>query len=79
MTFTYPLSRPIRPYSTRQSSEHVRRAMLSARIHEQARQSVATLAAQRRMSVSEYVARLLNDHLRQAANRNRLDELSRLR
>ena len=37
--------------------------MLSVRVLEQARRNVRALALERGMSVSEYVARLLNDHL----------------
>jgi len=53
-----------RPYSNRLPSKLARRAMLSVRIHEAARRSFGELAEQRGMSVSEYVCRLLNDHLR---------------
>lgn len=53
-----------RPYSNRLPPKLARRAMLSVRIHETARRSFGELADQRGMSVSEYVCRLLNDHLR---------------
>jgi predicted HicB family RNase H-like nuclease len=68
----FPLSpkpRSTRPYAKRLPPELVRRAMLSVRVHENARRSVKILAQERRMSVSEYVCRLLNDHL--AASRRR--------
>jgi len=53
-----------RPYSNRLPPKLARRAMLSVRIHEDARRSFSELAEQRGMSVSEYVCLLLNDHLR---------------
>ena len=65
------LRRPSRPYSKRRSMGLERRAMLSARVHEIARRDVSPLASRRGMSVSEYVARVLYDHLRQAVNVNR--------
>jgi hypothetical protein len=43
--------------------------MLSVRVHENARRSVNTLARERGMSTSEYVCRLVNDHLREVARR----------
>lgn len=58
-----PFRRPTRPYAKRLPPALVRRAMLSVRVHENARRTVGTLARQRGMSVSEYVCRLLNDHL----------------
>jgi len=58
-----PFRRPTRPYAKRLPPELVRRAMLSVRVHENARRTVGALAQQRGMSVSEYVCRLLNDHL----------------
>lgn len=53
-----------RPYSNRLPPKLARRAMLSVRIHEAARRSFNDLAEQRGMSVSEYVWRVLNEHLR---------------
>lgn len=61
--------RPSRAYAKRVPPDFVRRAMLSVRIHENARRSVTALARQREMSVSEYVCRLLNDHLRDTVRR----------
>lgn len=61
--------RPRRFYAKRLPPELVRRAMLSVRVHENARRAVFDLARERDMSTSEYVARLLNDHLRFEANR----------
>ena len=55
--------RETRPYTRRTPPNLTRRAMLCARVHVDARQAVRTLAAERGMSTSEYVARLLNDHL----------------
>ncbi len=53
-----------RPYSNRLPPKLARRAMLSVRVHETARRSFSELAEQRGISMSEYVCRLLNDHLR---------------
>jgi hypothetical protein len=39
--------------------------MLCARVHEDARRAVSALASEHCMSLSEYLARLLNDHLGQ--------------
>lgn len=64
-----PFRRPKRFYAKRLPPELVRRAMLSVRVHESARSAVLNLARQRDMSSSEYVARLLNDHLRLVAGR----------
>lgn len=52
-----------RAYAQRMASGQARRAMLSIRVHEGARKAVKTIATQRGMSISEYMARLLNDHL----------------
>jgi hypothetical protein len=70
--------RPTRPYARRLPPELVRRAMLSVRIHENARRSVSSLAHQRGMSVSEYVCRLLNDHLREVADHRASSAASRI-
>ena len=59
--------RETRHYSRRTPPNLTRRAMLCARVHVDARQAVRSLAAERGMSISEYVARLLNDHLSQVA------------
>jgi len=61
-----------RRYAQRLPPGLVRRAMLSVRVHEAARRSVGDLAEQRGMSVSEYVCRLLNDHLREVVQRRDL-------
>lgn len=53
-----------RPYANRLPPKLARRAMLSVRVHEAARQSVVDLAEARGMSASEYVYRVLTDHLR---------------
>lgn len=59
-----------RPYSNRLPPKLARRAMLSVRIHEATRRSFRELAEQQGMSVSEYVCRLLNDHLREVVEQN---------
>ncbi len=51
-----------RAYSTRGRGD-VRLSLLSTRVHEHARLAIVRLAQQRGMSVSEYLCRLLNDHL----------------
>jgi len=61
-----------RPYSNRLPPKLARRAMLSVRVHEAARRSFNDLAEQRGMSVSEYVCRLLNDHLRDVVQQHDL-------
>lgn len=53
-----------RPYAKRLPPKLARRAMLSIRVQEVARQTFADLAVQQGMSVSEYVYLVLNDHLR---------------
>ena len=70
--------RATRPYAKRLPPVLVRRAMLSVRVHENARRSVSKLAQQRGMSVSEYVCRLLNDHLREAARQRASSFTSRI-
>lgn len=62
---------PKRPYANRQPPELCRRAQLSVRVHENARSAVFSLASRRGMSASEYVARLLNDHIRLASQPRR--------
>lgn len=61
----HPQFRPLtkRPYAQRLPSQYCRRAMLSIRISENTRQWIKTLAARRGISPSEYVARLIHDHL----------------
>lgn len=54
---------PPRPYARRFPSGLPRLAMLCARVHVDARQALRNLAKERGMSASEYVARMLNDHL----------------
>ena len=66
-----PQLRPRRPYAHRQPPELCRRAQLSVRVHESARSAVFSLASRRGMSASEYVARLLNDHISLVAQRRR--------
>lgn len=56
-----------RRYAKRLPPGLVRRAMLSIRVNEYTRRVVFALAAERGMSISEYVARLLNDHLNAVA------------
>lgn len=57
-----------RHYARRQSKEFCRRAILSVRVQEIARRTIRALASERGMSPSEYVARLLNDHLAQISH-----------
>ena len=59
-----------RPYSNRLPPKLARRAMLSVRVHEAARRSFNELAEERGESVSNYVCRVLNDHLRDAVHQN---------
>lgn len=66
-----PSLRPKRPYAHRLPPEDCRRAQLSVRVHENARSAVFSLASRRGMSASEYVARLLNDHLQVVAQGRR--------
>lgn len=63
MTYYRPSQTSRRPYALRLPSHLCRRAMLSIRVHDQVQGSVRALASERGMSVSEYMARLLNDHL----------------
>lgn len=56
-----------RAYANRLPPKLARRAMLSIRVHETVRQSVVDLAEEKGMSASEYVYRLLTDHLRDVA------------
>ena len=62
-----PLLTLRRPYARRLPPEYCRRALLSIRIHDHARSAVRALAHERGMSISEYCARLLSDHLTQLA------------
>lgn len=62
-----PLLSLRRPYARRLPNEHCRRALLSIRVHDHARRTVRALALERGMSISEYCARLLADHLTQLA------------
>lgn len=52
-----------RHYADRLPRLHARRCTLSVRLSEPMKDAVAYLAARRRMSMCEYVARLLNDHV----------------
>ena len=63
MTYYRPSQTSRRPYALRLPPHLCRRAMLSIRVHDQVQGSVRALARERGMSVSEYMARLLNDHL----------------
>ena len=56
-----------RLYAQRLPDDQARRAMLCARVNDRAKQTVGTLARERGMSISEYVARMLNDHLTQVS------------
>lgn len=59
-----------RPYANRLPRRLARRAMLSVRIHETARRTFGELADQQGISVSEYVCKILNDHLRDVAQQD---------
>lgn len=52
-----------RPYARRLPAQFARRVMLCARVSREMKAAIAKLAATRKMSISEYMARLLNDHL----------------
>ena len=52
-----------RPYARRLPAQFARRVMLCARVNREMKAAIAQLAAARKMSISEYMARLLNDHL----------------
>ena len=55
-----------RPYARRLPAQFARRVMLCARVSREMKAAIAQLAATRKMSISEYMARLLNDHLTSA-------------
>lgn len=52
-----------RPYARRLPAQFARRVMVCARVSREMKAAIAQLAAARKMSISEYMARLLNDHL----------------
>lgn len=52
-----------RPYARRLPAQFARRVMICARVSREMKAAIAQLAATRHMSISEYMARLLNDHL----------------
>lgn len=52
-----------RPYARRLPAQFARRVMLCARVSREMKAAISQLAAARKMSISEYMARLLNDHL----------------
>lgn len=52
-----------RPYARRLPAQFARRVMVCARVSREMKAAIAKLAAARKMSISEYMARLLNDHL----------------
>ncbi len=55
-----------RPYARRLPAQFARRVMICARVSREMKAAIAKLAAARKMSISEYMARLLNDHLTSA-------------
>lgn len=57
--------RQTRPYANRLPAKLARTAMLSVRVHDDVLNAYRNLALDQSMSVSEYVYRLLNDHLQQ--------------
>ena len=50
-------------YSVRLAEPHTRRDQVGFRLNGSAKRLLLALAATRRMSVSEYLARLVHDHL----------------
>ena len=52
-----------RPYARRLPAQFARRVMVCARVSREMKAAIAKLAVARKMSISEYMARLLNDHL----------------
>lgn len=50
-------------YSMRLGEPHMRRDQIGFRLNGSAKRLLIALAAARRMSLSEYLARLVNDHL----------------
>jgi hypothetical protein len=72
MTPIHPTQSVRRHYARRLPSEFCRRAMLSIRVSEAARCIVKSLAEQRDMSASEYLARLIADHIALATRTNSL-------
>jgi hypothetical protein len=56
-----------RRYAQRFPDGHSRLEMVCSRVRRDARESIGMLAERRGMSVSEYIARLINDHIRRSA------------
>ena len=52
-----------RPYARRLPAQFARRVMICARVSREMKAAIANLASARKMSISEYMSRLLNDHL----------------
>lgn len=52
-----------RYYARRLACPHIRRCQIGFRVSEGVRQLLEQMACARHMSVSEYMARLLNDHV----------------
>ena len=67
-----------RPYANRLPTKLARRAMLSVRVHEAARRSFRELALHEGMSVSEYVNRVLSEHLLSATRRRSQERAGQL-
>ena len=61
------MMRPRKFYAKRLAEPHTRCCQLGFRANKSAKALLQQLANARRMSVSEYLARLLNDHLDQVA------------
>ena len=72
MTPIHPPQSVRRRYARRLPSELCRRAMLSVRVSEATRRIVISLAEQRDISASEYLARLIQGHIAQVARTNSL-------
>lgn len=60
---SHPLVSSKRRYAKRLPKLYARRKQLSARVSQPMYESVSTFATQRGMSICEYVARLINDHI----------------
>lgn len=52
-----------RRYARRLPTEYARRCTLTVRLTDAMKDAVAHLAARRQMSMSEYAARIISDHL----------------
>lgn len=60
MSNTHPLQRP---YSKRHAAGAVRKSVIAFRVTEHSQLYIETLANEFSMSISEYIARLVSDHI----------------